>query len=51
MFVPDTPSFYDHTWPHVGVFSETFNIKWKSPTTAHLTPSSNALPLEPLELQ
>ena len=39
-FVPDTPSFCDHMWSHVEIFSGTFNIRWcwsiwKSPITAH----------------
>ena len=27
-FVPDTPSFYDHIWSRVELFSETLNIRW-----------------------
>ena len=39
-FVPDTPSFCDHIWSRVELFSETFHIRWcrsiwKSPITAH----------------
>ena len=39
MFCPDTPSFYDDTWSHVELFSETFSIRF--PITAHPTLASN----------